>query len=289
MADGSVINYISRSVLLNRFIELLITVCSYSTGSYTAALSGRQITIYVDSKPQLKAFCLEHTDYIAHGKLFAVSFSENYSQAIFLIDPEIFELNHPVLIDIALSMIATIKYPMLVAAENWSTAHCALVEINGKGALICAPGGTGKSTCAARLPAPHWALAEDCALVMQAGDAFIAQSMPAWSLVTSEHKKVDDIRFDCNATIELAGVFFLEQGTDDSVERLSDAVALGYLNSSFNDHLRWFLTHLAGEQAQGLRLNVFELAEQLIATLPAYRLSATIDGNFWDVMDEVLK
>jgi len=289
MADGSVVNYISRSGLLNRFIEQLITVCNYTAGCGSNSLSRRQITINIDTKPALRAYCKDHPEYLVHGKLFAVSHDQTYSNATLLIDPEIFSLDHQVLIDIALSMIGTVKYLMLVATGMWSTAHCALVEINGKGALICAPGGTGKSTCAARLPLPHRALAEDCALVMRADNGFIAHAMPAWSLVTSEHKKIENVSVDCKASVHIAGIFFLEQSDTDAVEPLSNSIALGYINSTFNDHMRWFLNHLTADTTKMLRMNIFNLAEQLIATLPAYRLSATLNGNFWDLMDDKLK
>lgn len=289
MADGSVVNYISRSRLLNRFIEQLITICNYSAGCCNDSFSGRQINIYIEAEIELKAYCLEHSECITHGRLFAVLYSKDYSNATFFIDPEIFTLNHPVLLDIAISMIGSIKYVLLVATGIYSPSHCALVEINGKGALICAPGGTGKSTCASRLPAPYRALAEDCALVQKSDDGFTAQAMPAWSLVTSEHKKIENISFDCTASVPLSGIFFLKQSSKDAVERLNLPVALGYINSTFNDHMRWFLRNLNSEDVKMLRMNIFNFAEQITATLPAYRLSATIDGNFWDVMDSVMK
>jgi hypothetical protein len=289
MADGSVVNYVSRSASLNCFIEQLITVCNYFPGYYSDAQPERVIVIDIDTKVELKDYCLSHPEYIVHSKLFAVSYNRDYSSATFFIDSEIFNINHQMLLDIALSMIGTIKYTMLVATGIWCPAHCALVEINGKGALICAPGGTGKSTCASRLPEPHRALGEDCALVVHSGDDFIAQAMPAWSLVISEHKKIENISFDCTATTKLSGIFFLEQSSIDAVELLSCSMALGYINSTFNDHMRWVLNHFTPEAVKMLRMNIFNLAEQLNATLPAYRLSATIDGNFWDVMAEVMQ
>jgi hypothetical protein len=281
------LNYISRSALLNQFIEELINVCNYSSGVYSGDLFNVK-NIYLDVQPDLQDFCLEHHEYIPHGKLFAVSFNQRYSNAVFLIDPKLFKVNHTVLIDIALSMIATVHYAMSVTDGNICPAHCAMVEINGKGALICAPGGTGKSTCASRLPLPHRALAEDCALVMQTGDDFIAQAMPAWSLITREHKKIENISFDCTVSIPLAGIFFLEQGKTDSVKALDLPTALGYLNSSFNDHVQWFLRHFPADEAKPLRINIFNLAERMVTALPGYRLSATLDGKFWDVIIEVM-
>ena len=288
MANGSVVNYISRSELLDRFIEQLIVICNYSAGESSDILSKRQITIYIDLQQDFKEFCFARSEFIRHGKFFLISYSKNYSDAILLIDPEIFTLNQQVLIDIALSIIGSIKYVMLVATGIWSPAHCALVEINGKGALICAPGGTGKSTCASRLPTPHRTLAEDCALIMKSDDGFIAQSMPTWSSVISEYVKNENIRFDCTVFVPLAGVFFLEQSSIDAVKQLNSPTTLGYINSTFNDHMRWFLHNLNSENAKMLRMNIFNLAEQLTATLPAYRLSATLNGNFWDMMEDVM-
>ena len=285
LADGCGINYISRSALLNRFIERLITVCSYSAGY----CSDSTMTIYIDIQSELKDYCLSHPGYIAVGSLFAVSFGKNYTETTLLIDNKLFNFSHQVLIDIALSMIGTVNYVMLVAAGHYSPAHCTLIEINGKGALICAPSGVGKSTCATRLPVPHRVLADDCALLMWSGDDFIAQAMPTWSRIVNDIKKVDSVQFDCSASVRLTGIFFLEQSSTDTVKPLNSFTAQGYLNSSFNDQMRWFLIHFADDEVRNLRIKMFSLAERITAKLPTYRLCATLDGKFWDVIHKVLR
>jgi SynChlorMet cassette protein ScmC len=289
LADGCGINHISRSALLNRFVEQLITVCNYSAGCCSGLSSGKLLTVYLDIQTELKKYCFTRPEYIVICEFSAVSFNTDYTEATFFIDTKLFTYSNQALINIALSMIATVNYVMVVFSGHRSPAHCALIEINGKGALICAPGGTGKSTCAARLPVPHRVLAEDCALLIQSGNDFIAHAMPAWSLVTSDIKKVHGVRFDCSASIKLAGIFFLEQSSTDAVLSLDKPIAQGYLNSSFNDQMRWFLIHLAADAARQLRMKMFNLAEQVSTELPAYRLCAALDGEFWNAMDEVLR
>jgi len=290
LADGCGINYISRSVLLNRFVEQLITICNYSAGCCLGLSSGKLLTVYLDVKAELKDYCFNHPDYIVICTFSAVSFNTDCTEATLFIDTKIFNYsNNQALMNIALSMIATVNYVMLVVSGNCSPAHCALVKINGKGALICAPGGTGKSTCVARLPVPHLGMAEDCALLIQSGNDFIAHAMPAWSLMTSDIKKVNGVRFDCSASIKLAGIFFLEQSSSDAVESSDKLVAIGHLNSSFNDQMRWFLNNLDASDAKLLRMKMFNLAEQVSTKLPVYRLCASLDGEFWNAMARVMR
>jgi len=158
----------------------------------------------------------------------------------------------------------------------------------GRGALVCAPGGTGKSTCAARLPAPHKVLADDCALLMRSGNDFIVQAMPTWSEIINNTSEINRLSFDCSASVKLSGIFFLEQSSNDTVHRLNNSVARSYLNSSLNDHMRWFLNHLPDAAARQLRIKIFSLSEQVASGLPAYRLCATLNGEFWEVMHEAL-
>lgn len=285
LSNGGVINYFNRAEELRPFIEQLIYLCNYRPGRGTPleTTDAVQFDIFIDIQAELPEFCRHHPFYSAHGKSFALAYDNTTQRAHFLINPEIFQPKHPILLNIALSMIGTVNYAMLVSTGYMAPTHCALVELDGKGAIICAPGGTGKSTCAARLPSPYRALADDCAIVMRAGDHFIAQAMPTWSLIVSEHKKLPGCRFDCSDSVKLDAIFFLEHGDTDEIEPLSGALALGYMNSSCSDHLHWFLRHLETENQQ-LRTNVFNWAMELTSRLPVYRLKATLNGEFWRPM-----
>ena len=285
LANACRINYISYSRLLNPFIKRLVTSCNYSDGYYPDPLA----TICLDVQHELKDYCLAHQEYTVFGKLFAVSFSEDYSKISFLVDARLFMFSHKTLDNIALSLIGTINYVILVNSGHYSPAHCALVEIYGKGALICAPSGSGKSTCAARLPKPHKALADDCALLMRSGNDFIAQAMPTWSRIINDSLKINQAQFDCSASVKISGIFFLEQSSADTVQELDSYDARSYLNSSFNDQMSWFLIHFPDSIARELRIKMFSLAEQIAAGPPAYRLGASLNGKFWEHMYEALR
>jgi SynChlorMet cassette protein ScmC len=285
LADGCKINYISRSGQLKPFVRQLVTICNYSDG----ACPDSQMTVCLDVQSELKQYCLDHRDYTAFGRFFAISFSKNHTQANCLIDAEMLALSRQIIINIAFSMLGSINCIMLVSSGYYSPVHCALLEIYGKGTLVCAPGGTGKSTCAMRLPAPHRALADDCALLISSGNDFIAQALPTWSEIINNPSVINHLRFDCSASVKLSGIFFLEQSTADSAHRLSRSTARSYLNSSFNDQMRWLLNHIAGDTGRELRTKMFHLSELATAELPAYRLCATLNGDFWETIHEALR
>jgi len=129
LADGCGINYISRSALLSPFIRQLVTVCNYSDG----ACPDPQMTVCLDAKSELKQYCLAHPEYTAFGRFFAVSFSKDYTKADCLIDAGLLALSRQVIVNITFFLIGTINYVMLVSSGHYSPAHCALLEIYGRG------------------------------------------------------------------------------------------------------------------------------------------------------------
>ena len=64
-----------------------------------------------------------------------------------------------------------------------------LLALDGRGVLLCGSSGSGKSTCARRVPAPWRALADDAVLVSAAEDGIYAQGLPTWSrLLPGRHR-----------------------------------------------------------------------------------------------------
>jgi SynChlorMet cassette protein ScmC len=164
--------------------------------------------------------------------------------------------------------------------------HCALVEINGKGAIIGAVGNTGKSTCAARLPAPHKALCDDYAMLFFQDNKIFAQAMPTWSNFINGNR---DYRSDCSQSTEVEAFFFLKHGEDDHTERVKGYTSLQHLNNNFQDHLSVrVLKDKPANFGEDMRLQIFDLARETVATKPTYMLYATLEGDFWNKMAEVM-
>ena len=164
--------------------------------------------------------------------------------------------------------------------------HCALVEINGKGAIIGAVGNTGKSTCAKRLPSPYKALSDDYAMLYFDGNKITAQAMPTFSNFINGDL---NYKHDCSQIAEIEAFFFLKQSDGDWTERVNGSIALHHLNNNFQDLLTVKLLIDKPENvAENLRVKLFELAQEAIESRPTYMLNSTLHGDFWNKMADVL-
>jgi SynChlorMet cassette protein ScmC len=169
---------------------------------------------------------------------------------------------------------------------NATPCHCALVEINGKGAIIGAVGNSGKSTCAARLPAPHKVLCDDYAMLFFHDGKITAQAMPTWSNFINGNR---DYQADCSRSTEVEAFFILKQSDSDYVVSINGINAYQHINMIFQDLLS---IRLLKEKPEGfsefIRTKVFDLAREAVTTTPTYMLYATLEGDFWNKMAEVM-
>jgi SynChlorMet cassette protein ScmC len=73
-------------------------------------------------------------------------------------------------------------YKYYAEKNGGGPAHAALAELNGKGILIAAHGGTGKSTCSIRLPSYWTPLSDDMSLIVKDSNKnYRVHPMPTWS------------------------------------------------------------------------------------------------------------
>ncbi|MCX5834370.1 MAG: SynChlorMet cassette protein ScmC [Deltaproteobacteria bacterium] len=164
--------------------------------------------------------------------------------------------------------------------------HAALVERNGRGVVISAPGGTGKSTCCLRIPPPWRALCDDETVIVKGkGAEFITHPFPTWSRFLSGRSTTT---WEVQKQIPLAAIFFLEQSAVDEVVPLGDGEAAALLTKAIAEFWTYLWIAHYGEERIPFRARVFENACELAKTIPAYRLKASLDGRFWEKMEEVL-
>ena len=63
--------------------------------------------------------------------------------------------------------------------------HATLLEYQGQGIILAAPGGTGKSTCSRRVPPPWRACCDDEVLVVKSPDGrYLAHPFPTWTITS---------------------------------------------------------------------------------------------------------
>lgn len=164
--------------------------------------------------------------------------------------------------------------------------HGALVEFQGQGVILAAPGGVGKSTCCLRLTPPWRALSDDEALaVLTDKGRYAAHPFPTWSNFI--HKR-QPVSWPVATSLPLAGIFYLEQAATDEVVPLTPARAALAATDSAQQVLVRFLLWSLPEEARQLRARLFANACQLAARVPAFRLKVSLEGRFWEKMEAAL-
>jgi SynChlorMet cassette protein ScmC len=191
--------------------------------------------------------------------------------------------------DLELNKMWQALYPIYLHAidSGGLPLHATLVELNGKGFAIAAPGGIGKSTCSRRIPPPWRALCDDEMLVVRdALGKYHAHPFATWK----EH-----LQFRSNRTwniqyhVPLAGIFFLLHSDDDEAEPLGKgkAATLIYRSASQVFYKNWTKMNL--DAINPIRTKTFQNSCKMANVIPAFFLKASLTGSFWRKMEEALK
>jgi len=163
--------------------------------------------------------------------------------------------------------------------------HSALLEYYGKGVLILATSGTGKSTCCSRVESPWHPVCDDEALVVRMGEGFRVHPFPTWNdyIVRHSNKTVDVQR-----NLPLSAIFFLQRSASDRVEPASKGiVAYSLYRSSLQIFDRYKL-YLGEAELHAANKQMFENACLIPNTVPSYVLHASLRGRFWEEMKKVI-
>ena len=164
--------------------------------------------------------------------------------------------------------------------------HAASASLMDNGILIAAAGGTGKSTCVQRLP-PYWnRLADDQVLILSLKPKeFRFHPLPSWSNYLWE-KSADT--WDFQQSSSLRAIFFLEQAATDYVIPLKLDAASVKIFKSCQEVLQSHWARLGQQEGQKQRALAFQNACLIAKIIPTYRLLATLQGDFWEKIEEQL-
>jgi SynChlorMet cassette protein ScmC len=164
--------------------------------------------------------------------------------------------------------------------------HGALAEHNGRGVILAGPGGMGKTTASRRLP-PAWrSWSDDATLVVRSAQGtYWAHPWPTWSRFFFGGPGGS---WDVAHALPLAGVFFLERGASDRVERLRAANAACHLSRAAEEACGPHLLELETGAARAARLRRFDFIAPLARAMPCYQLFLTLTGAFWQELEDVL-
>ena len=164
--------------------------------------------------------------------------------------------------------------------------HAALVERNGTGVLLAAPGGTGKSTCCRRIPPPWKALCDDLTVAVADTDRqYRVHPFPTWS---DYLWKRSGPTWDVQRHLPLSALFFLEQRTTDEVIPIGQGQASVLITESASQVYQTQLRNLLPEEERRFKKKIFENACELAKAIPAFQLRVSLNGRFWEEMERIL-
>ncbi|MEK7396169.1 MAG: SynChlorMet cassette protein ScmC [Candidatus Poribacteria bacterium] len=163
--------------------------------------------------------------------------------------------------------------------------HAGLVELNGQGVLLAAPGGIGKSTCCRRILDPWHAIADDQTLIVRdSQERYVIHPFPTWSNFRSRLPKKS---WNVESHFPLSAIFFLQQAQNDEVIRLERGAAAMCINQSSIQAYIAGLTTFDREERKVIQSKTFNNSCELAKVIPAYVLRVSLNGRFWEEIEKV--
>ncbi len=284
LANGSIWHVASRQPETNLFVERFAAVCSMNREP--PEHSANLLSCHVYSFNRIAEFRAKHPELIETGRklYFKIFFDSTFENSFVFYNMS--EYLDETAMMMGVGFLRNALQLQLIGNGCCAPCHCALVKINQHGAVIGGRGDTGKTTCARRIPSPHQAYADDYALVFEHEGQFLAQAMPTWS---DYRKGWTSYSADCSQIINLDACFFLEQSQTDRIEPINGIQAVQYANNAMQDLLCvGIVIDMPDELKYGFRVKLFDFAQRLAKAIPTFLLHATLHGDFWNKMSEVL-
>ncbi len=164
--------------------------------------------------------------------------------------------------------------------------HAALIEREGMGIAIAAPGGTGKSTCAHRIPRPWQALCDDELLMIHdKKGVYHAHPFPTWSRCNTQELGET---WNVQTYVPISAIFFLKRSQKDEVNFLSFSQSASLIYKLSLPVFNRILGSIKQNECTIIRKLIFENACDIAKDIPAFILEASLKGEFWKAIDRAL-
>ncbi len=175
---------------------------------------------------------------------------------------------------------------MNVLYQGGLPLHAALIERDGIGIAIAAPGGTGKSTCTHRIPHPWRAFCDDeLLIVLDKKGVYHAHPFPTWSRCNTQKPGET---WKVQTHVPLSAIFFLKKSQKDEVSFLSFSQSASLIYKLSLPVFSRILEPNDQDQCIAIKKLIFENACDIAKTIPAFILEATLKGRFWEPIDGAL-
>lgn len=155
--------------------------------------------------------------------------------------------------------------------------HAGLVLFGGRGYLLTAPPGGGKTTALSRLPRPWRVQSDDAALLWPAEPSgFLASPLPTWGVLIQGSAPLPDVQpWRIAQTSTVAGVALLQKSDRVELAALTPIESAQHLYRALCEHPRVVSVR------HRFRRQAFRTASEVARTIPTWRLQLTHQGDFW--------
>lgn len=164
--------------------------------------------------------------------------------------------------------------------------HAALACQGEEGVALIGGSGRGKTTASRRIPAPWCSCCDDYTLVVRDGRGeFWAHPWPTWSRFTSGGPGGF---WPVKKSVRLRAMFFLQPAPDDAWESPGKNQAIVRIVEAVEQAMWSTTLSLERSQRRSIRLRRLGNAVCLARAVPFFNLRLTLNGKFWETMDDAL-
>ncbi|HIH02646.1 MAG TPA: hypothetical protein HA263_01945 [Methanoregulaceae archaeon] len=160
--------------------------------------------------------------------------------------------------------------------------HGALIADGDAGHVLAGASGAGKSTAAARVPAPWRGVADDMLAAVATEDGYALLPLPTWSAFDADPEAVHAVETD--RTFSLAGLWFLEPSPADAAAPLGPTAAVQRLAENALTLYSHYWGGFCLEDRVRLKRNVLVHATRIAGQSPCRVLRAARHGRFWEYL-----
>ncbi len=165
--------------------------------------------------------------------------------------------------------------------------HAAMAVRDGAGFILAGPSGVGKSTASRRLPAPWRSLSDDCTFVVRDPDGlYWAHPWPTWSLLRDKGLVAS---WPLERAVPLKALLFLRQSASDAIEPVTATPAAALIMESAHLLARVLMFVPDTGASRAVCLKYLRAARALAAAVPAFRLSVSPTGRFWEEIERAVE
>ena len=164
--------------------------------------------------------------------------------------------------------------------------HSLLLEYKGDGILLVGGSGVGKTTGYKRVRSPWKALSDDHAFIVKKDDKY--RLHPFVTISECLENTLPTPR-NINYSVPLKMIFFLNKSDKDEVISINQSkAAYEFYNAAILLIKFYYKDFSTNPALKSFRTTIFNNACDIIKSVPSLQLNASLNGHFWEKIQETL-